>query len=143
MAINYEKVGWDTTKYFNPTNMNHMDDGIKAACDKADANEEAIADVNSNLDELSKSVNTPNITGGISIPSDNIYTFPKDGYLVLTTDGASGSLINVNLYKDSGVIWATIRANMYVQTSILYVKKGMKAKVLSGDGVRNAIFYSL
>ena len=99
--------------------------------------------LNSNLDELSKSVNTPNITGGISIPSDNIYTFPKDGYLVLTTDGASGSLINVSLYKDSGVIWASIRANMYVQTSILYVKKGMKAKVLSGDGVRNAIFYSL
>ena len=99
--------------------------------------------VNSNLDELSKSVNTPNITGGISIPSDNIYTFPKDGYLALTTDGASGSLINVSLYKDSGEIWAIIRANMYVQTSILYVKKSMKAKVLSGDGVRNAIFYSL
>lgn len=49
MAINYEKVGWDTTKYFNPTNMNHMDDGIKAACDKADANEAAISEVNSNL----------------------------------------------------------------------------------------------
>ena len=49
MEINYEPVGWDTTKYFNPTNMNHMDDGIKAACDKADANEAAIADVNSNL----------------------------------------------------------------------------------------------
>lgn len=52
MAINYEKVGWDTTKYFNPTNMNHMDDGIKAACDKADANEAAIADVNSNLNKM-------------------------------------------------------------------------------------------
>lgn len=99
--------------------------------------------LNSNLDELSKSVNTPNITGGIYIPSDNIYTFPKDGYLVLTTDGASNALINVSLYKDSGEIWAIIRANMYVQTSILYVKKGMKAKVLSGDGVHNAIFYSL
>ena len=102
-----------------------------------------LEETNSNLDELSKSVNTPNITGGISIPSDNIYTFPKDGYLVLTTDGASNSLINVSLYKDSGEIWAIIRSNMYMQTSILYVKKGMKAKVLSGDGVRNAIFYSL
>lgn len=47
--INYQQVGWDTTKYFNPTNMNQMDNGIKAACDKADANEAAIADVNSNL----------------------------------------------------------------------------------------------
>lgn len=153
----------DISKYGDGT----VTGAVKAACDKANTNEADITDVNnklgntdisaigdgtltgglatlnSNLDELSKSVNTPNITGGISIPSDNIYTFPKDGYLVLTTDGASGSLINVSLYKDSGVIWATIRANMYVQTSILYVKKGMKAKVLSGDGVRNAIFYSL
>ena len=47
--INYQQVGWDTTKYFNPTNMNHMDDGIKAACDKADANEAAISEVNNNL----------------------------------------------------------------------------------------------
>ena len=54
MAINYEPVGWDTTKYFNPTNMNHMDGGIKAACDKADANEVAIAYVNSNLGLINK-----------------------------------------------------------------------------------------
>ena len=54
MAINYEPVVWDTTKHFNPTNMNHMDEGIKEACDKADANEAAIADVNSNLNSLIK-----------------------------------------------------------------------------------------
>lgn len=53
MEINYQKVGWDTTKYFNPTNMNQMDNGIKAACDKADANEAAISEVNSNLVQIS------------------------------------------------------------------------------------------
>lgn len=37
MAINYSKVGWDTTKYVNPTSMNQMDNGIKAACDGVDA----------------------------------------------------------------------------------------------------------
>ena len=52
MAINYEKVGWDTTKYINPSNMNHMDEGIKAACDKADANEKAIEETNSNLNTI-------------------------------------------------------------------------------------------
>lgn len=36
MAINYTKIGWDTTKYVNPTSMNQMDDGIKAACDGVD-----------------------------------------------------------------------------------------------------------
>lgn len=37
MAINYTKIGWDTSKYVNPTNMNQMDNGIKAACDAVDA----------------------------------------------------------------------------------------------------------
>lgn len=36
-TINYTKVGWDNDKFFNPTNMNHMDDGIKAACDAYDS----------------------------------------------------------------------------------------------------------
>lgn len=36
MSINYEKVGWNPSIYFGPTNMNHMDDGIKAACDGVD-----------------------------------------------------------------------------------------------------------
>ena len=49
MAINYEPVGWDTTKHFNPTNMNHMDGGIKAACDKVDEHDSEIAEINSNF----------------------------------------------------------------------------------------------
>lgn len=36
MAINYSLVGWDPTKKFGPTNMNHMDDALKAACDSVD-----------------------------------------------------------------------------------------------------------
>lgn len=75
MAINYAPVGWDTTKYINPTNMNHMDEGIKAACDKADANEAAIADVNSNLFQFK-------IVSGI-VDSDGIATINyPDGYTV-------------------------------------------------------------
>lgn len=56
MAINYNKVGWDTTKYFNPSNMNHMDDGIKAACDKADANESAISSVSDRVTNNEKAI---------------------------------------------------------------------------------------
>lgn len=37
MAINYEKVGWSTDKFVNPSNMGQMDDGIKAACDAVDS----------------------------------------------------------------------------------------------------------
>lgn len=49
MSINYEKIGWDTSKYINPTDMNHMDDGIKAACDGVDKNTQSIEALNSNL----------------------------------------------------------------------------------------------
>lgn len=49
MPINYEPVGWDTTKFVNPTNMNQMDNGIKAACDGVDALTEEVADVNESL----------------------------------------------------------------------------------------------
>ena len=46
MAIDYKKVGWDTSKFVNPSNMNQMDDGIKAACDGVDALNENIATKN-------------------------------------------------------------------------------------------------
>lgn len=49
MSIDYEKIGWDTSKYINPTDMNHMDDGIKAACDGVDKNTQSIEALNSNL----------------------------------------------------------------------------------------------
>ena len=49
MAIEYERVNWDTTKYVNPTNMNQMDAGIKAACDGVDENGTQITAINSKL----------------------------------------------------------------------------------------------
>ena len=79
MAINYQKVGWDTTKYFNPTNMNHMDDGIKAACDKADENEASIADVNSKLGNTDISaIGDGTVTGGLDALNSN-FTWKRVG----------------------------------------------------------------
>lgn len=34
--INYIKTVWNTLTVFNPTNMNHIEDGIKSACDGVD-----------------------------------------------------------------------------------------------------------
>ncbi len=63
MAINYTKVGWDTSKYINPTNMNQMDDGIKAACDGVDAHDTAITNLNTALDgKIAKSSTLQTIT---------------------------------------------------------------------------------
>ena len=54
MAIEYERVNWDTTKFVNPTNMNTMDKGIKDACDGVNENSTAISEVNSNLGQKSE-----------------------------------------------------------------------------------------
>lgn len=63
MAINYSKINWDTNKFVNPSNMNQMDDGIKAACDGVDAVNES----------MNKFVNVRlNTTGGFSTMADDI-----------------------------------------------------------------------
>lgn len=54
MAINYERVNWDTTMYVNPTNMNKMDKGIKDACDQVDINTGELTEI---ADEIS-AINT-------------------------------------------------------------------------------------
>ena len=51
MPINYKPVGWDTTKFVGPTNLNQMDNGIKAACDGVDALTEEVTEVNESLGE--------------------------------------------------------------------------------------------
>ena len=84
MAINYAPVGWDTTKYINPTNMNHMDEGIKAACDKADANESAIADVNNNL--LNQAVILWEVSGSAETKQIDLSQY-KYALIILTVSG--------------------------------------------------------
>lgn len=90
MAIEYERVNWDTTKYVNPTNMNQMDAGIKAACDGVDENSSAISAINSTLQNLKwgslETVGTLNNTS-------NTLTCNKSGMLKAyinpsTTNGA-------------------------------------------------------
>ena len=123
MAINYQKVGWDTTKYFNPTNMNHMDDGIKAACDKADENEASIADVNSKLGNTDISaIGDGTVTGGLNALNSNLARFDKvvinqNTYTTLTsgefTAEADGYVSITSLAKGA-------YAYIYIKTNIKY-----------------------
>ena len=83
MSIDYEKIGWDTSKYINPTDMNHMDDGIKAACDGVDKNTQSIEALNSNLAELQFKVLTAQLPS--SRTAFYLGTFadsPEKGYIV-------------------------------------------------------------
>lgn len=68
MAINYSEVGWNSGSYLGPTDFNHMDDGIKAACDQADENAEDIISINESLAKLTfeisnATLNTSQFTG--------------------------------------------------------------------------------
>ena len=62
MAINYTPVGWNSSSYYGPTNMNHMDDGIKAACDGVDALETELAATNESLENLPKTKIVSNVS---------------------------------------------------------------------------------
>lgn len=96
MAINYTPVGWDTAKYVNPTNMNHMDDGIKAACDGVDA-------VNENLKSIHEKYITTDASGTVIENTElatfllrNIGSVPANGTKTIdyvNSAGQSGSFV--------------------------------------------------
>ena len=75
-------------KMLGTTNISHYSDGtvtgvIKAACDKADANEAAIADVNSKLGNTDISgIGDGTMTGGLSVLSNNAYDLKMLGWTV-------------------------------------------------------------
>ena len=75
-------------KILGTTDISHYSDGtvtgaIKAACDKSDANETAIADVNSKLGNTDISgIGDGTVTGGLSILSNNAYDLKMLGWTV-------------------------------------------------------------
>lgn len=91
MAINYTKVGWDTTKYVNPTNMNQMDDGIKAACDGVDAINASQITISNGfvIGTSNASVTIPTVTattiGSVTVPSAGLWLIEAYIYLPETS----------------------------------------------------------
>ena len=137
MAINYEPVGWDRTKYFNPTNMNHMDDGIKAACDKADANEAAIADVNSNLNNLNGRFVGGTVNANQTIQITGVSDSWSKNYVLFTgRSGSMGSMYyrdfegitpiignpDINVYLDAGYLYIRNNGGVTIQYGIIKIQ---------------------
>ena len=117
--INYQQVGWDTTKYFNPTNMNQMDNGIKAACDKSDANGTAIADVNSKLGNTDISaIGDGTVTGGLDALNSNLCN-KANSKIALEYDGSTENKdFNVlDLFGDDRGIYLISSACDYYKAS--------------------------
>lgn len=127
MAINYKQVGWDTTKYINPTNMNHMDEGIKAACDKADANEAAIADVNNNLGKC--------IPVGYKSKENysvnEVHTIEQDGIIIAIANSNSIATLWSNSYNFGFVISSGTKNS---NSCVLPVFNGMTISLTINEG---------
>lgn len=130
MAINYEQVGWDSNKYVNPTNMNKMDNGIKAACDKADAHDQQIETINSNLYEKIEKIFEGKVeshftteksildySAVVFITSTGIYYLkPKDKEYLYNCDNyvRIGSTENLNIYvHNNGTNFTNYNAIIY------------------------------
>lgn len=61
MAIDYERVNWDTTKFVNPSNMNQMDLGIKNACDGVDALEVSTGEIEEEITAINTNLTSYNV----------------------------------------------------------------------------------
>lgn len=75
---NYERVNWDTTKYVNPSNMNHMDEGIYLAQQDINANKTTIASILGSIGNINGTLQEgeANVTDANSI--DKIGMFRLD-----------------------------------------------------------------
>jgi len=104
MAINYTEVGWDTSKYVNPTNMNKMDDGIKAACDGVDALNASQITISNGYVVGSSNVSvtiptlTPTTISSITVPSSGLWLVQAHIYLPETSDTKGVGLRRFWLY---------------------------------------------
>lgn len=91
MAINYQKVGWDSSSYVNPTNMNQMDDGIKAACDGVDQLNSNLSGINTELSSKLNVVKKGHISGGVQLEVNAV-----SSYLIYTQGAANqGNVCNL------------------------------------------------
>lgn len=114
MSINYEKIGWDTSKYINPTDMNHMDDGIKAACDGVDKNTQSIEALNSNLSIVGELISTT-VTVSIDVMENQ-----ETEYRIIDNLDNGSYLICANGHVDNTPIpsgkrlWGALASHNYV-----------------------------
>ena len=147
MAINYEPVGWDTTTYFNPTNMNHMDGGIKAACDKADANEADIADVNNKLGNTDISaIGDGTVTGGLDALNSNLlYRGVYSGQIFIPANGYNNAIIGrdeLGINNNNYIIYANVHQQYFESVNTANINIEIGYVIAEDNSTINLSFYN-
>lgn len=108
MAINYEKVGWDNSKFVGPTNMNQMDDGIKSACDGVDALNKSMGN-----DDIS-GVGDGSVKGAIKELNNNLNV--EISNLITSIDTSMFSVDVQNSYRTGHIVCFATR--VYIASQI-------------------------
>lgn len=123
MAINYKPVGWDTTKYVNPSNMNQMDDGIKAACDGVDALNAEVEAVNAEVETLNADVEAVNAE--VEAVNSNLQSEINkiNSSFVSSTQGSLAGLVN------NGQMWLITAQRITLPDSAMFIAHGWNDKV--------------
>lgn len=122
MAINYNRVNWDTTKYVNPTNMNNMDAGIKAACDFADENAGTIETLDEDVFRLKGSV--LNLQDDITTAKSDITAINNDLSHIKNGGKNLANIIKVGVAWNNqantarGIIYAKVKPNTQYTISV-------------------------
>lgn len=70
------------------------------------------------------------------------YTFPSDGYAYMSCPSSTSSSIAVRIYGSNGK-YLYLAFNGTYQYDMVFVKKGMKAKVVSQSNEGQLLFYPI
>ena len=125
----YSKTLWDTNTVYNPTNMNHIEDGIESASTAEGTEYSSGVSVKQKIDELE--AHNTNAQSAVSLSNNVTVTVeaPKDCYLTIRSTN-NDTLVGVYLYNTAvslGQIRATSTAEWGAYT--LFMRKGTKLDV--------------
>lgn len=105
-----------------------------------------IATIENDIDTLTKNTRNTTVYLNAYNTADNLYTFPNDGYVYISSENVTSGFVRVALYSSQGVnypmgyMYQTITGAWQTQTT--YVRKGMKMYCpIATDGTK-VTFYS-
>ena len=105
-----------------------------------------VATIENDIDTLTKNTRSTAVSLNAYNTADNLYTFPNDGYVCISSENVTSGLVRVALYSSQGTnypmgyMYQTITAAWQTQTT--YVRKGMKMFCPIATEGTKVIFYS-
>lgn len=105
-----------------------------------------VATIENDINTLTKNTRNTAVYLNAYNTADNLYTFPNDGYVYISSENVTSGFVRVALYSSQGVnypmgyMYQTITAAWQTQTT--YVRKGMKMFCPIATEGTKVIFYS-